>query len=403
VKQCTTPGCGEYCDAVSSSSQTCTRCSSALASEAEYFVINPTAVLSSTLSQGLQVQPPTRQMLVMTAMKFSETEQLGQQSSTMLKYFPFWPITDNAELNKAKQLGLGAVSGSHSLKHIKSLQQRIETVIKGIDGTANAKYQIMKYLDSGGLTSRVDRYDQQRHLLQALVDSDLMDLFAAAMRGKLLIMDDSNDQNSSQSSMSSVRTRHLVGDLILVPNMFEKCQPTVLHEFIKDQENLNTTTTGVVTIDPQVFHLLEPFAHQLVEKLLPSEFLSKLAVRHKDSELGRGHMSFIRLITHVYGNVRHHPAVTAAKDRAEMNAKLSEPMKPHETSKALEDRYIYCLNKYNFFSDTKRFSDTEGGKAEQCELIMSLLEFNLKSTVMSEFDAVRHKAERKQKSPPEMA
>ena len=61
----------------------------------------------------------------------------------------------------------------------------------------------------------------------------------------------------------------------------------------------------------------------------------------------------------------------------------------------------YCLNKYNEFSDTKRFSDTEGGtKAEQCELIMSLLEFNLKSTVMSEFDAFRHKAERKQKSPP---
>jgi hypothetical protein len=117
-------------------------------------------------------------------------------------------------------------------------------------------------------------------------------------------------------------------------------------------------------------------------------------------------MSFIRLITHVYGDVRHHPAVTAAKDRAEMlemNAKLSEPMKPHETSKALEDRCRYCLNKYNEFSDTKRFSDTEGGKADQCELIMSLLEFNLKSTVMSEFDAVRHKAERKQKSPPEMA
>ena len=34
---------------------------------------------------------------------------------------------------------------------------------------------------------------------------------------------------------------------------------------------------------------------------------------------------------------------------------------------------------------------------------MSLLEFSLKSTVMSEFDTVRHKAERKQKSPPEMA
>ena len=34
---------------------------------------------------------------------------------------------------------------------------------------------------------------------------------------------------------------------------------------------------------------------------------------------------------------------------------------------------------------------------------MSLLEFNLKSTVMSEFDAVRLKAERKEKSPPEMA
>jgi hypothetical protein len=145
---------------------------------------------------------------------------------------------------------------------------------------------------------------------------------------------------------------------------------------------------------------LEPFAHQLVEKLLPSEFLSKLAVRHK--ELGRGHMSFIRLITHVYGDMRHRPAVTAAKDRAEMNAKLSEPMKPHQTSKALEDRYIYCLNKYNEFSDTKRFSDTEGGTAAQCELIMSLLEFNLKSTVVSEFDAVRHKAERKHKSPPEM-
>ena len=125
----------------------------------------------------------------MTAMKFNESEQLCQQSSVMLKYFPIWPLTDIEELNKAKQLGLGAVSGSHGLKHIKSLQQRIETVIrvKGIesdtiDGTANAKYQIMKYLDSGGLglTSRGDRYDQQRHLLQALVDSDLMDLFAAA-------------------------------------------------------------------------------------------------------------------------------------------------------------------------------------------------------------------------------
>ena len=77
----------------------------------------------------------------------------------------------------------------------------------------------------------------------------------------------------------------------------------------------------------------------------------------------------------------------------ESNAKLSEPMKPHETSKALEDRYIYCLNKYDEFSDTKRFSDTDSGKAEQCELIMSMLEVDLKSTVMSEFDAVRLKAE----------
>ena len=41
-------------------------------------------------------------------------------------------------------------------------------------------------------------------------------------------------------------------------------------------------------------------------------------------------------------------------------------------------------------------------KAKQCELIMSLLEANAKSKVMSEFDAARLKAERKQK-PPEMA
>ncbi len=34
---------------------------------------------------------------------------------------------------------------------------------------------------------------------------------------------------------------------------------------------------------------------------------------------------------------------------------------------------------------------------------MPMLEADLKSTVMSEFDAVRHKAERTQKSPPEMA
>ena len=51
----------------------------------------------------------------------------------------------------------------------------------------------------------------------------------------------------------------------------------------------------------------------------------------------------------------------------------------------------------------KRFLDSDGGKAEQCELIMSMLEVDLKSTVMSEFDAARLKAERKQKSPPEMA
>ena len=50
----------------------------------------------------------------------------------------------------------------------------------------------------------------------------------------------------------------------------------------------------------------------------------------------------------------------------------------------------------------KRFLDSDGGKAEQCELIMSLLEANAKSKVMSEFNAVRLKAERKQK-PPEMA
>ena len=46
--------------------------------------------------------------------------------------------------------------------------------------------------------------------------------------------------------------------------------------------------------------------------------------------------------------------------------------------------------------DSKRFSDTDSsdsGKAEQCELIMSMLEVDLKSTVMSEFDAVRLKAE----------
>jgi hypothetical protein len=51
-----------------------------------------------------------------------------------------------------------------------------------------------------------------------------------------------------------------------------------------------------------------------------------------------------------------------------------------------------------------RFSDTpDSGKAEQCELIMSMVEVDLKSMVMSEFDAARLKAERKQKSPPEMA
>ena len=43
----------------------------------------------------------------------------------------------------------------------------------------------------------------------------------------------------------------------------------------------------------------------------------------------------------------------------------------------------------------KRFLDSDGGKAEQCELIMSMLEVDLKSTVMSEFDAARLKAERK--------
>ena len=43
----------------------------------------------------------------------------------------------------------------------------------------------------------------------------------------------------------------------------------------------------------------------------------------------------------------------------------------------------------------KRFLDSDGGKAEQCELIMSLLEANAKSKVMSEFNAVRLKAERK--------
>jgi hypothetical protein len=136
---------------------------------------------------------------------------------------------------------------------------------------------MIKYLESSGLTSRGERYDQQRHLLQALVDSDLMDLFAAPIRdsAKLRIMDDSIDQNSSQSSMSSVRNRRLVGDLILVPSLLQKCQLTVLHEFIKDQEDTVTATTGVVTIDPQVLHhdLLEPLARQLVERLLPSEFL----------------------------------------------------------------------------------------------------------------------------------
>ncbi len=55
-----------------------------------------------------------------------------------------------------------------------------------------------------------------------------------------------------------------------------------------------------------------------------------------------------------------------------------------------------------YLCNSKRFSDTDRGKAEQCELIMSMLEADLKSTVMSEFDAARHKAERKQESPPEM-
>ncbi len=203
---------------------------------------------------------------------------------------------------------------------------------------------MIKYLDSSasGLTSRgeriaanrsikSERYDQQRHLLQALVDSDLMDLFAAAMREKLLSC--CSLWTTSRSSISSVRTRRLVGDLILVPNLFEKCQPTAIHEFIKDQED--TASTGVVTIDPQVFHLLqvEPLVRQLVEKLLPSEFLSKLAVRHKDVE--RGHMSFIRLITHVFGDVRHHPgpAVTAARDRLRQSGNECEAVRTDEVAR----------------------------------------------------------------------
>jgi hypothetical protein len=73
-------------------------------------------------------------------------------------------------------------------------------------------------------------------------------------------------------------------------------------------------------------------------------------------------------------------------------------------AKRSKERYSECLRRYSnlCLCDSKRFSDTDGGKAEQCELIISLLEFNLKSTVMSEFDAARHKAERKQKSPPEI-
>ena len=46
--------------------------------------------------------------------------------------------------------------------------------------------------------------------------------------------------------------------------------------------------------------------------------------------------------------------------------------------------------------------DLRDSTPDQCELIMSLLEANAKSKVMSEFNAVRLKAERKQK-PPEMA
>ena len=274
LTRCTTPQCGRFCNVGIDGPLKCTSCNAPLQSSSEYYTMSSSVVLSAPLARELKFIPPTNAMLRLGAMNLSDLEQQAQQSSPMQKYFKFWPLIDLDELNEAKNEGLGAVSGTQTMKQAKSLVARIESVIKDIDGTESARYKALKYLNSNSLTPRSERFNEQKHLRQALIDADLFDLFVAGVQGGLVLMDDSTDANSAQSSMAAIRTRHLVVELIGLQRAWTECQQTGLHEFIRQQELC--ATIAVTTIDPQVFHLLDAPATRLVKKLMPSEFLTKL-------------------------------------------------------------------------------------------------------------------------------
>ena len=241
------------------------------------------------------------------------------------------------------------------MKQAKSLVARIESVIKDIDGTESARYKALKYLNSNSLTPRSERFNEQKHLRQALIDADLFDLFVAGVQGGLVLMDDSTDANSAQSSMAAIRTRHLVVELIGLQRAWTECQQTGLHEFIRQQELC--ATIAVTTIDPQVFHLLDAPATRLVKKLMPSEFLTKLTNKHKS--LDKGQTSFLRLIIHMLEDEKQHPAVMALNDKRDIEEKLSLPMEPMETASGFKIRHEEGLQEYSDFVESKRFPDGE--------------------------------------------
>ena len=317
----------------------------------------------------------------------------------MQKYFKFWPLIDLDELNEAKNEGLGAVSGTQTMKQAKSLVARIESVIRDIDGTESARYKALRYLNSNSLTPRSERFDQHKHLRQALVDADLFDLFVAGVQGRLVLMDDSTDANSAQSSMAAIRTRHLVVELIGLQRAWTECQQTGLHELIKQQARELCATIAVTTIDPQVSHLLDAPATRLVKKLMPPEFLTKLTSKHKS--LDKGQTSFLRLIIHMLEDEKQHPAVMALNDKRDIEEKLSLPMEPMETASAFKIRHEEGLQEYSDFVESKRFPDGEKGDAAHCEhIILKLAPRTLRSAVMEKFDATQIKAKRKQTPPP---
>jgi hypothetical protein len=129
--------------------------------------------------------------------------------------------------------------------------------------------------------------------------------------------------------------------------------------------------------------------------MIPDKVLASLKLKHRSLEFRVGEMSWTKLIVVALGEYQFSSAISAELDRADLDLELSAPMKADETAKTFRDRYNRNLERYNSFSDIRRFTNSPRGIEEELEMEYILTAIGkglLRTAVMSKLESARCKA-----------